>query len=97
LEHHWIPQANNVDPVSKVIRKRDLSQKVKIKAYANKKWYVKPSDINLGDSVLVKRPFTMSKGSTVYDPNSMTVVKTKGSMITAQECKHLCNETFIIL
>ena len=79
-----IPQANNVDPVSEIIRKRDSSQKMKIKAYADKKCYVKPSEINLGDSVLVKRPFTMSKGSTVYNPNPMTVVKTKGSMITAK-------------
>jgi hypothetical protein len=57
---------------------------MKIKAYADKKCYVKPSDISLGDSVLVKRPFTMSKGSTVYNPNPMTVVKTKGSMITVK-------------
>ncbi|CAB4043861.1 Hypothetical predicted protein [Paramuricea clavata] len=55
---------------------------MKIKAYADKKCYVKPSYINLGDSILVKRPFTMSKGSTVYNPNPMTVVKT--SMITAK-------------
>jgi hypothetical protein len=69
-------------PVFEIIRMRDSSQEMKIKAYANKKCYVKPSDINLGDSVLVKRPFTMSKGSTVYNPNPITVVKTKGSMIT---------------
>ena len=79
-----IPQANNVDPVSEKFRMRDSSQKMKIKAYANTKCYVKPSDINLGDSVLVKRPFTISKGSTAYNPNTMTVVKTKGSMITAK-------------
>jgi hypothetical protein len=92
-----IPQANNIDPVSKIIQRRDLSQKMKIKAYVDKKCYVKPSDINFGDSVLVKRPFTMSKGSTVYDPNPMMVVKMKGSMITAKKCKRLCHEKFIIL
>ena len=51
---------------------------------ADSKGYVKPSDIILGDSVLVKRPFTRSKGMSVYDPNPMKVVKTEGTMITAK-------------
>ena len=34
--------------------------------------------------MLVKRPFTVSKGAPVYDPNPMIVVGRKGSMITAE-------------
>ena len=79
-----IPQTNNVDPVSEIIRRYDSSQKAKIKAYAEQKSYVKPCDITLGDPVLVKRPFVKSKGMSVYNPNPMMVVKVKGSMITAK-------------
>ena len=32
----------------------------------------------------MKRPFTASKGATVYDPTPLTVVDKKGSMINAQ-------------
>lgn len=78
-----LPQANHVDPVSEIIRKRDSSQKAKIKAHADNKTYVKPCTISPGEAVLVKRPFTMSKGETAYDPNPMIVVSKKGSMITA--------------
>ena len=34
--------------------------------------------------MLVKRPFTASKSATAYDPTPMTVMRKKGSMITAQ-------------
>ena len=79
-----VPQIKNVDPIAEIIRKHDSTQKMKIKAYADSKGYVKPSDIILGDSVLVKRPFTRSKGMSVYNPNPMKVVKIKGAMITAK-------------
>ena len=79
-----IPQTNNVDPVSEIIRRYDSSQKAKIKAYADQKSYVKPCDITLGDPVLVKRLLAKSKGMSVYKPNPMMVVKVKGSMITAK-------------
>ena len=79
-----LTQTNFVDPVSEIVRKRDLSQKSKFKAHAHSKVYVKPSTISPGETVLVKRPFTASKGATVYDPTPLTVVDKKGSMITAQ-------------
>ena len=60
-----IPQIKNVDPIAEIIRKHDSIQKMKIKAYADSKGYVKLGDIILGDSVLVKRPFTRSKGMSV--------------------------------
>ena len=79
-----LPQANHIDPVAEIVRERDSSQKSKIKAHANCKSYVKPCTISPGETVLVKRPFSVSKGGTVYDPTPMTVVGKKGSMITAE-------------
>ena len=79
-----LPQANHIDPVSEIIRERASSQKSKIKLYADNKAYVKPCTISPGQNVLVKRPFSVSKGGTVYDPIPLTVVNKKGSMITAK-------------
>ena len=77
-------QPNHIDPVAEIVRERDSSQKLKMKAHADNKAYVKPCNISPGDAVLVKRPFSVSKGGTVYDPTPMTVVSKKGSMITAE-------------
>ena len=79
-----LPQANHIDPVAENVRERDSSQKLKMKAHADNKAYVKPCNISLGEAVLVKRPFSVSKGGTVYDTTPMTVVSEKGSMITAE-------------
>lgn len=79
-----LPQANHIDPVSEIICEHDSSQKSKIKLHADNMTYMKPCTISLGKTVLVKRPFSVSKGGTVYDPTPLTVVDKKGSMITAQ-------------
>ena len=63
-----LPQANHIDPVAEIIPERDSSQKLKMKAHADNKAYVKPCNISLGEAVLVKRPFSVSKVGTVYDP-----------------------------
>ena len=55
-----------------------------MKAHADNKAYVKPCNISPCDAVLVKSPFSVSKGGTVYDPTPMTVVSKKGRMITAE-------------
>ena len=83
-----LPQANHADPVAEIVRERDSSQKSKIKAHADSKAYVKPCTISPGETVLVKRPFSVSKGRSVYDPTPMTVVSKKGSMITAESENH---------
>ena len=89
-------QVSHVDPVSEIIRKYDSSQKSKIKGHADSKTYLKPCAISLGETVLVKRPFTVSKGTPVYDPNPMTVVGRKGNMITAENenCTITRNSSF---
>ena len=79
-----LPQVNHIDPVAEIVRERDSSQKLKMKARADNKANVKPCNISLGEAVLVKSPFSASKGGTVYGPTPMKVVSKKGSMITAE-------------
>ena len=64
------------------IRQHDTEAKRKIKQYADRKAYVKPNDLRVGDTVIVKSDNT-SKALTPYQPNPMTIIKKKGSMITA--------------
>ena len=64
------------------IRERDTEAKRKIKQYADRKAYVKSNDLRVGDTVIVKSDNT-SKALTPYQPNPMTIIKKKGSMITA--------------
>ena len=77
LTHLIIPIAE--DPS---IRECDTEAKRKIKQYADRKAYVKPNDLRVGDTVIVKSNNT-SKALTPYQPNPMTIIKKKGSMITA--------------
>ena len=71
--------------MNEIVRERDSSQKLKMKARADNKANVKPCNISLGEAVLVKSPFSASKGGTVYGPTPMTVVSKKGSMITQSQ------------
>ena len=64
------------------IRERDTEAKRKLKQYADRKAYVKPNDLRVGETVIVKSDNT-SKALTPYQPNPMTIIKKKGSMITA--------------
>ncbi|GAB1602673.1 hypothetical protein Ahia01_000547000, partial [Argonauta hians] len=69
--------------IDATIRQNDAAAKAKMKHYADNKVYVKPSDIQVGDTVLVKdttrpRPFTP------YEPIPYVVSNKKGSMITAE-------------
>ena len=54
-----------------------------MKEYADRKNYVKPSDIRVGDTVLVKRDNSYRKSLTPYDPKPYEVTERKGSMVTA--------------
>ena len=83
-----LPQANHIDPLSEIIREHDSSQKSKIKLHSDNKTYMKPCTITPGETVLVKRPFSVLKGGTVYDPTPLTAVDKKGSMITAKNKKN---------
>ena len=69
------------------IRQRDQAAKAKMKEHADNKRFVKPSAIKEGDIVLVKRDETKKKGDTPYNPITRTVIKTKGSMVTAKNAE----------
>ena len=71
------------------IRERDTEAKRTIKQYADRKAYVKPNDLRVGDTVIVKSDHT-SKAFTPYQTNPITIIKKKGSMIPAT---HKGNQT----
>ena len=52
-----LPQASHIDP--EIVRQRDFSQKLKIKVHADNKAYMKPCNIFPGETVPVKRPFSV--------------------------------------
>ena len=81
-----LPQLDKVNDDT-AVRQRDAKQKLKMKSYADSKNYVKPSQIKMGDQVIVQRPFNHSKSDTPYNPDPMTVTDRKGSMITARSSK----------
>ena len=67
---------------------RDKLYKAKMKTYADNKAYVKPSDLKVGDSVLIKHPSVKRKSDVPYDTETYKVIKQKGSMLTAQKGEH---------
>ena len=79
-----LPQCASADPVAEIVRKRDTDQKWKMMYHADRKNYHKTCVLSIGESVLVKRPFTASKSHTPYESNPMTIVTRKGSMISAK-------------
>ena len=81
-----LPQLDKVNDDT-AVRQRNAKQKLKMKSYADSKNYVKPSQIKMGDQVIVQRPFNHSKSDTPYNPDPMTVTDRKGSMITARSSK----------
>jgi hypothetical protein len=66
------------------LRKTDMTQKAKMKHHADMKQYVRPSDLQVGDHVLVKQPFNMAKGNP-FEPTPMVITGKKGTMITATD------------
>ena len=72
--------------VHRKARANDKKRKEKMKHYADNKCHAKTSELKLGDTVLVKQP-KRNKFTTTFDPNPLTVVAVKGSMISAKEAK----------
>ncbi len=80
-----LPAVIEDDPASATVRVRDSEQKRKMKEYADRARYVKPCDLQIGDSVLVKTPFNLVKGNLPYETTPLVVTQKKGSMITASD------------
>lgn len=62
------------------LREVDKHAKDNMKRYADSKAYVKPSDLNIGDNVLVKD----MKSKMPYETDPLTIISKKGSMISAK-------------
>ena len=65
------------------MRKHDAHQKLKMKTLAESRRPIKDSDIQVGDTVLVKQPKT-GKFSTQYHPVPQKVTNKSHSILTAE-------------
>ena len=65
------------------IRRKDKEAKEKMKQYADRKRYVKYSDLTVGDLVLVRQKRT-KKIDTPFNPTPYKIIMRKGSMVTAK-------------
>ena len=62
---------------------RDLEKKMQMKGYADNKRYVKPSDIQVGDSVLVRRE-AVNKTTPAYEAEPLQVQYKKGTRVVTE-------------
>ena len=67
-----------------VLRNRDANRKADMKEYADKKRYVKRSDLQEGDLVLVRNAPTLRKSSAPFGKDPYRIVNKNNSMITAE-------------
>ena len=74
-------------PDDQEIRTQDTLAKMKMKEYHDQKANVKTSTLKTGDNALIKK--TGMGRLTAYDKDPVKIVKTKGSMITAQQGNRL--------
>ena len=75
-----VPCESNLKPA--LMREHDAHQKLKIKTLAESRRPIKDSDIQVGDTVLVKQPKT-GKFSTPYHPVPLKVTNKNHSTLTA--------------
>ena len=76
-----VPCESNLKPA--LMREHDAHQKLKTKTLAESRRPIKNSDIQVGDTVLVKQPKT-GKFSTPYHPVPLEVTNKNHSMLTAE-------------
>ena len=69
------------------LKKRDASEKEKMKKNCDKASHAKESEIDVGDKVLVKQ-VKNNKFSTKFDARPYKVTRKKGTMITAERNDH---------
>ena len=74
-----IPREHNFEELFE----RDLETKMQMKGYADNKRYVKPSDIQVGDSVLVRQE-TSNKATPAYETEPLEVQYRKGTRVVAK-------------
>ena len=78
-----LPQLTPEEPsTSQEVRKNDQKAKIKMKENADMKRRASPSNLKIGDIVLVRQRKN-NKFSTRFDPRPFEVVRKKGTMVTA--------------
>ena len=78
-----LPKLPSDVPDQAGIEECDNEAKRKMKVYADSKANVKPQNISVGDTVIVKRDPSYVKSATPYDPKPYVVKERKGTMVTA--------------
>ena len=82
-----LPEPDVASPdIDSEIRLNDSERKGQMKAYADSKRNTKLSELQVGDSVLVKQPIT-SKLTTPYSPEPLQITQKKGTMVTARNSR----------
>ena len=76
-----VPYETNLKPA--LMHEHDAHQKLKVKTLAESRRPIKDSDIQFGDTVLLKQP-KMGKFSTPYHPVPLTVTNKNHSMLTPE-------------
>jgi transposase InsO family protein len=82
-----IPQVSDMLTTPVEFRSRDFEKKQRMKNNADNKSYVKPSDLKIGDTVLVKNPPVVKKSETPFEHDTYQVTNKNGSMLTARNKK----------
>ena len=82
-----IPQVSDMLTTLVEFRSRDSEKKQKMKNNADNKSYVKPSDLKIGDTVLVKNPPVVKKSETPFEHDTYQVTNKNGSMLTKRNKK----------
>ena len=80
LPSHEVHSSNQ--KVQKEVQENDRRAKDKLKEYADKKRKARNSNLNTGDTILVRQR-KQNKLSTHFDPKPWEVVMKKGTMVTA--------------
>lgn len=78
-----LPQNPGHSPVKSRIIQNDARSKAKMAQYTDSRRHTKPSNLSVGDDVLVKQP-KINKLTPPYNPKPFTITKRFGSQITAQ-------------
>lgn len=78
-----INEPNGEKKIEELVIQNDEKAKSKAKNYGDMKNNAKESDIQIGDTVLVKNDFKEDKLSTKFKENPHVVTKKKGPMVTA--------------
>ena len=82
-----MPDAQSHPIQDQIIRSKDTQEKTNMKRYADKQRHTTHSQIDVGDTVLVKNQ-TKGKLQPVYIPQPYTVIIRNGSMVTATREGH---------